>query len=125
MSKNPRPNLKEKALREALVPLAVAGVTADQANTLIWASVRGFQQGSSIDHTRRLWEILTETFPDNPPTRPCHKDDITFNYTNDDDGLHLHCDHCNTNEAIGGNQSLDELAAVATAHVAQSKAHAE
>lgn len=113
-----KPDERETLLRAALAPLAAAGVTGDQARTMFWISSRCSRQGSSIDH--RLEDILAETFRDNPPTRPCNAVDITFGHKEEDDALYLYCAHCDAEDFVGFNLSLEELTNSQNAHVARA-----
>lgn len=53
-------NERETALRAALAPATVGALTREQAETLIWASVRAMRQGISIDAS--LPDILDDIF---------------------------------------------------------------
>lgn len=60
-SRNEQKDQRVKALRDALRPLAEAGVTREQASTLVWTSVASMRQGNSIDDA--LPGILSGLFP--------------------------------------------------------------
>lgn len=65
MSRNKTHDQKEAKLRDALRPLADAGLSREQARTLVWTSVASMRQGdNSIDH--RLDSILHDLFPTTP-----------------------------------------------------------